>query len=93
MDTFSKWDLLCDKQIAIYWWVEAFHNDYFKYVEALFPDDEESQNNFLKNSNKFYRSLEYKVMNENKDLDISNISWVINLKVINIVNMFNSVIK
>lgn len=49
---------LTDKEIALYWWISAFNNNYDNYLEALHPWDIESQDNFRRNSKEYANLIE-----------------------------------
>jgi len=81
---------------AAKWWPEAFNNDYEKYIEAFFPWDEKSQINYLQTSNEwkdYYSQLESRLISENSKWEIFNTIDFINIKVINLLQNINYIIK
>ena len=87
------WYEIAPKLIAIYWWVNAFRNDYIKYAEAIFSEEvnEEVKNKkieeFLRESKDYYKQLECEIKYDYIDNNFSHVSGIICSYVIKILQI------
>jgi len=87
---------LTDWHIAVFWWVQAFGNDYEKFLEAMFPWDEDKKAKFLQDSKewkKYREQLDCKLREKWLDWGVISVSNFINLKVFDIMNWINIYVK
>lgn len=82
-----------NKDIALYWWVQAFNYDYVKYAEALYPWDLDAQDNLLMNSYWYFNQVQNILNEQNLPLSLDLIASDINTYMDNIVSNVSCILN
>jgi hypothetical protein len=78
---------------ALVLWPSWFNWDKEKYIKTAFPNDPIIQKEYLENTDEYREKLEFEMKKNSDWVELCDIINLINVKVIELVNWINSVIK